>query len=78
MTEQVPPTGPGDGEPEEQEPAADDRQLTGVPAVDAALAEVDRLSDLPLEERLAAFERVHESLRTALDAPSVDHPDDLA
>lgn len=43
-----------------------------MPAVDAALAEVDRLSDLPLEERLAAFERVHESLRSALDAPSAD------
>ena len=42
---------------------------TGVPAVDQVLADVDRLDDLPLEEHLGAFERAHESLRSALDAP---------
>ena len=31
-----------------------------------------------LEEHLPAFERAHESLRSALDAPSVDLPDDPA
>jgi hypothetical protein len=41
---------------------------TGVPAVDQVLADVDRLDDLPLDDHLGAFERAHESLRSALDA----------
>ena len=51
---------------------------TGVPAVDGVLADVDRLDELPLEEHLAAFERAHESLRAALDAPPVHGPGDPA
>jgi hypothetical protein len=41
---------------------------TGLPAVDDVLAEVARLDETPLEEHLPAFERVHEALRSALDA----------
>jgi hypothetical protein len=65
MTEQVPPTGI-------DEPHAD-QPTTGVPAVDQVLADVDHLDQLPLEEHLGAFERAHDSLRSALDA----RPDDL-
>jgi hypothetical protein len=53
MTEQVPPTEP---------------TRTGVPAVDDVLSEVDQLDERPLDEHLAAFERAHDSLRSALDA----------
>jgi hypothetical protein len=42
--------------------------LTGVPAVDEVLAEVDALGERPLDEHLATFERAHETLRAALDA----------
>jgi hypothetical protein len=44
------------------------------------LAHVELLDDVPLEEHPAAFERAHESLRTALDeTPDPDEaerPDD--
>ena len=60
MSEQVPPT-------EFSEPATD-ASTTGVPAVDQVLADVDRLDDLPLDDHLGAFERAHDSLRSALDA----------
>ena len=74
MTEQVPPEAVDhvDLDPEDaghadsftpQEPTH-----TGVPAVDEVLADVDRLDDTPLDEHLAAFERAHTSLRSALDA----------
>lgn len=64
MTEQVPPTGlPAD----EPSPPAEPIR-TGVPAVDEVLADVDRLDDRPLDEHLAAFERAHDALRSALDA----------
>ncbi|HEY2877584.1 hypothetical protein [Nocardioides sp.] len=78
MTEQVPPTGHRGDEPEEQSETADEPTATGVPAVDEVLSEVDGLDDLPLEEHLPTFERVHESLRAALDAPSADQPGDPA
>src|SRR4051812_48370586 len=48
--------------------AAEESLRTGVPAVDDVLADVDRLDDAPLDEHLAAFERAHDSLRSALDA----------
>ena len=81
MTEQVPPL-----EIEERETAqsavdeagSDVPTTTGVPAVDRVLADVDRLDELPLEAHLGAFERAHESLRTALDSPPGDEPGDLA
>ena len=78
MTEQVPPTGHRDDQPEEQPPTADQPTATGVSAVDEVLSEVDGLDDLPLEEHLPTFERAHESLRAALDAPSADQPGDPA
>lgn len=49
---------------------------TGVAAVDQVLADVDRIDELPLEEQLGAFERAHESLRSALDAQPSDAPSD--
>ncbi len=42
---------------------------TGVPAVDEVLAEVDGLAERPVEDHVAVFERAHETLRRALDAP---------
>jgi hypothetical protein len=77
MTEQVSPTGfddqetvptPGD------EADIDGRTTTGVAAVDQVLREVETIHDLPLEEQLAAFERGHEALRLALDAPTTGAP----
>ena len=55
--------GPTTSRPQPAEPTR-----TGVPAVDDVLADVDRLDDVPLDEHLAAFERAHEALRSALDA----------
>jgi hypothetical protein len=74
MTEQVPPTGIDESDADRRPAVADtDEPTTGIPAVDQVLADVDRLDELPLEEHLGAFERVHDSLRSALDA----RPDDL-
>jgi hypothetical protein len=75
MTEQGPPTGLD--EPESESSPAEvysARQTTGVPAVDRVLADVDGLDALPLEEHLEAFERAHEDLRAALDAPADSEP----
>jgi hypothetical protein len=71
MTEQVPPTGieePVTGSSPAAEADIGGPTTTGIPAVDQVLADVDRLDDLPLDEHLGAFERAHESLRSALDA----------
>ena len=57
-------------EPAPAEPA--DPPATGVPGVDAALAEVDGVEAMPLEEQLAAFERAHDQLRSALDSEPGD------
>jgi hypothetical protein len=54
--------GPEDAPDESIEPTH-----TGVPAVDEVLAGVDRLDGAPLDEHLAAFERAHDALRSALD-----------
>ena len=58
------------------EPA--DQVTTGVASVDRVLGELDGLDDLPLDEHVGAFERAHESLRSALDAPGDPAPGDLA
>jgi hypothetical protein len=77
MTEQPPSTDAEGLEPEADTAAAEgETPTTGVPAVDLVVADLDRLDDAPLEEHLAAFEGAHESLRSALDAPSVDQPGD--
>jgi hypothetical protein len=48
-------------------------ERTGVPAVDAVLADVEAAGALPVDEQVAVFERAHEQLRRALDAAS-DEP----
>lgn len=74
MSEQVPPQPRDDVEPDlgegPPEPAyeLDEPARTGVPAVDEVLADVDRLDDVPLDQHLSAYERAHDSLRSALDA----------
>ena len=75
MTEQVPPQAAEDVDPDHEDVgqhdvpfASEEPTRTGVPAVDDVLADVDRLDGVPLDEHLAAFERAHESLRSALDA----------
>jgi hypothetical protein len=93
MTEQTPPPGPyetdqpdrmdetdqsRDAHPDESSSAADGPTSTGVPSVDAVLAEIDDLDGRPLEEHLATFERAHQALRSALDEggpePALDEP----
>jgi hypothetical protein len=89
MTEQPPSTDLGSREPEAESDVESDVEsvveaaaveaetpTTGVPAVDRVVSDLDRLDDAPLDEHLAAFERAHESLRSALDAPSSDQPGD--
>jgi hypothetical protein len=77
MTEQTPPPGPHEPDepteswtplPDETSTADDEPTHTGVPGVDAVLAEIDDLDELPLDEHLGAFERAHDALRSALDA----------
>jgi hypothetical protein len=66
------PADAGGMRPEDRAPV--DTPTTGVRAVDAALAEIEGVEALPLEEQLAAFERAHDRLRSALDS----EPGDLA
>jgi hypothetical protein len=48
-------------------------ERTGVPSVDRVLADVQQVGELPVAERVAVFEQVHERLRRSLDAdPSSD------
>lgn len=47
---------------------------TGHGAVDGVLASLAGLADLPADEHVAVFERAHEQLRGALDAPSGPRP----
>lgn len=48
-------------------------ERTGVPSVDRVIAEVRNVGELPVAERVAVFERVHEQLRKSLDAnPSTE------
>ena len=77
MTEQVPPTGRDEPETDESEQGEMTAEAdlggpttTGVPAVDEVLSDVARLDQVPLEGHLATFERAHDSLRGALDAPA--------
>jgi hypothetical protein len=84
MSEQVPPM--WSEEPDANESTAETDlggpSTTGVPSVDQVLADVDRLDDLPLDEHLGAFERAHDSLRSALDAQpddgATEHPGESA
>lgn len=45
---------------------------TGNTRVDAVLDEVADLADRPVSEHVEVFERAHEQLRRALDAPAED------
>jgi hypothetical protein len=76
MSEQVPSPGPQDTEPQEAAPMTEDgSRSTGTAAVDRVLEDLDQLDETPLEEHLGAFERAHESLRSALDADPGDPGD---
>jgi hypothetical protein len=92
MTDQVPPTYSEDadvdlGDPvdegvdqpvERTETVGAEPTTTGVPEVDAALAQLDGVESLPLEQQLAAFERAHEGLRSALDSRPSERPGEPA
>jgi hypothetical protein len=80
MSEQARVDGPADAPPEglasesasesASEPAsepASEQSVTGLPAVDQVLRQLDGLEDLPVSEHLPAFERAHGALRAALD-----------
>ena len=72
MTEQTTTPGP-------DELAAEDAPMrTDVPSVDGVLSEIDELDELPLDQHLAAFERAHDTLRSALDAPTEPAADEPA
>lgn len=43
---------------------------TGVASVDRVLADVAAVVDAPVRDHVAVFERAHEQLRRALDAPT--------
>lgn len=45
---------------------------TGLARVDAVIGTVEGLEGRPLEEHVGVFERAHEQLRSALDAPQTD------
>jgi hypothetical protein len=47
---------------------------TGHAVVDGVIASVADLAGTPVEEHVAVFERAHEQLRSALDAPSGPRP----
>jgi hypothetical protein len=47
---------------------------TGNSAVDAVLDSLTGLVDIPVAEHVAVFERAHEQLRSALDAPAGPKP----
>ncbi|WP_151082134.1 hypothetical protein [Nocardioides cynanchi] len=70
-----------DAVPEDDAPdaaGAESPIRTGLPSVDAVLAEIDELDELPLDQHLARFERAHDTLRSALDAPTGPAADDPA
>ena len=47
----------------------DQVESTGVPAVDEVLQRVSQVGERPVSEHVEVFERAHEQLRRALDAP---------
>lgn len=63
--EQVP---EGTGSDRPARPAMD-YEPTGIEAVDRVLDEVSSVTEAPVSEHVAVFERAHEQLRRALDAP---------
>ncbi len=73
MTDQqaeAPQPGAGDDTWDDDELRAQERpDSTGLARVDAVIAAVSDLGDLPLEEQVAAFEAAHTELRSTLDHP---------
>jgi hypothetical protein len=51
-------------------------ESTGVASVDAVLADVAAVAEAPVSDHVAVFERAHDQLRRALDAPPEPVPDD--
>jgi hypothetical protein len=47
-----------------------DQVVTGTSEVDAVLASLDGLDGRPVAEHVEVFEKAHERLRRALDAPA--------
>ncbi len=57
---------PEHGDPEHGDPEHGDPEPTGDEAVDAVVASLRGLDDVPVSEHVAVFERAHESLRQVL------------
>jgi hypothetical protein len=51
-------------------PTAPAAESTGIESVDAVVASLPGLDDLPVSEHVAVFETAHESLRSALSDAS--------
>ena len=49
---------------------------TGHPAVDAVLASLEGLEDMPVHDHVAVFESAHDSLRRALDQAADEATDE--
>ncbi len=49
--------------------AAPTYEPTGVDSVDRVLADVAAVADIPVRDHVEVFERAHDQLRRALDAP---------
>ncbi len=56
------------------QPAAAPAAGTGNAAVDGVIASLASLAEQPVAEHVAVFERAHEQLRGALDAPAGPRP----
>ncbi len=50
-------------------------ETTGVASVDQVLADVAAVTDAPVSDHVAVFERAHDQLRRALDARPEPVPD---
>lgn len=49
-------------------------ETTGVPEVDAVVASLGRLDEIPVAEHVAVFEQAHESLRRTLAGAGQERP----
>jgi len=61
-----------DQRPDEPGPAEPTGQQTGEPTVDAVLASLQRLDELPVAEHVAVYESAHAGLREALNRAGGD------
>jgi len=65
--------GPAASEAHDQT-SADEPEATGDESVDAVVASLRGLDDLPVSEHVAVFERAHESLRQVLSGAAERSP----